>query len=106
MDIDHFKRINDKHGHAAGDVVLKEFAAIISKNIRHADIFGRYGGEEFLLIMPNTNVEQAKSVAENLRHLIANYGNISFGEKISLTISIGISSFSKNFKEKKKRRRG
>ena len=67
LDIDHFKMINDSYGHKFGDFVLKKFAQLIKYNIRKIDIPGRYGGEEFLIILPNTDLHGSTNVAEKLR---------------------------------------
>ena len=69
-DIDHFKQINDKFGHAAGDFALKVFSDKVTENIRDVDIFARWGGEEFMILMPNSNIDNACSVAEKLRDTI------------------------------------
>jgi diguanylate cyclase (GGDEF)-like protein len=73
IDIDHFKEINDSHGHMAGDNMLKEFATILKDNIRETDLFGRWGGEEFLIICPETDIADACNLAEKLRDAIATY---------------------------------
>ena len=65
-DLDHFKRVNDTHGHKIGDEILKEFTRLISANIRNTDIFARWGGEEFVLLLPDTNIETATLTAEKL----------------------------------------
>lgn len=70
-DLDHFKSINDKHGHLAGDAVLKTFANVLSKGVRATDVAARYGGEEFALILPKTPLGSASVVAESLRRAIA-----------------------------------
>jgi polar amino acid transport system substrate-binding protein len=70
FDIDHFKNINDTYGHEKGDFVLKELAKIIKENLRKNDIFGRWGGEEFLILLPNTSYEETLKVAEKLRKII------------------------------------
>lgn len=67
LDIDHFKRINDTHGHFAGDAVLRETAARLRSNMRQYDQIGRYGGEEFLVVLPNCELEQASNQAERMR---------------------------------------
>ena len=67
MDIDYFKSVNDTHGHDIGDEVLKEFASRIAANVRGIDLACRYGGEEFVVVMPDTDVAFAYSVAERLR---------------------------------------
>jgi len=94
MDIDHFKAVNDTHGHDAGDDVLREFAARIRKSIRGIDLACRFGGEEFVLIMPDTDMAVATIVAERLRRRIATepfpiHGGTS---AIDVTISVGIAT--------------
>ncbi|MGE4471917.1 MAG: diguanylate cyclase [Sulfuricurvum sp.] len=87
MDIDHFKRINDTYGHQCGDFALTTVAALLSKHIRDSDIVGRYGGEEFMVICPETQITAAVSVGEKLREAIAQY---DFGIIGHITISIGV----------------
>src|SRR5258708_39034267 len=70
LDIDHFKKINDLHGHLAGDYVLKEVARLIQQRIRRDEVLARYGGEEFAIVLPETTLEGAKSLAEGLREPI------------------------------------
>ncbi|MDZ7818393.1 MAG: diguanylate cyclase [Aliarcobacter sp.] len=93
LDIDHFKETNDKYGHQVGDEIIVEICKIISRNIRESDIFGRWGGEEFIILLPQTNLDSAFIVAENLRKKIENYNFRKVGTK---TISIGISQFNNN----------
>ena len=69
-DSDHFKKINDQFGHDVGDNALKVFTSAISENIREVDMFARWGGEEFMILMPNTNADIARSVAEKLRQIV------------------------------------
>ncbi len=92
LDIDHFKDVNDTWGHLAGDGVLKELAQRIADQVRGQDLFFRIGGEEFAVIMPDTNIEQGKNVAERLRTTIEQqafrWGDASF----SLTISLGLTT--------------
>lgn len=90
IDIDHFKEVNDKYGHHEGDEVILKVVDIISKNIRTEDIFGRWGGEEFILLLPNTTLDKACKVAENIREKIDNH---VFNEVGSKTISLGVSQF-------------
>jgi len=71
VDLDHFKRLNDSHGHAAGDTLLRQVADVLRTNLRGVDVVGRYGGEEFLIVLPETDVDAAASLAEKLRRLVA-----------------------------------
>ncbi len=71
LDFDHFKRINDQFGHDAGDDVLREFAARLRKNIRGMDLLCRYGGEEFVVVLPDSDVEAARAVAERIRTAVS-----------------------------------
>lgn len=87
LDLDYFKRINDNWGHPVGDIILKETAEMISKNIRKSDFLIRLGGEEFLLIMPHTYVEEAIIVAEKIRKEIEAYTNPIVGK---YTASLGV----------------
>src|SRR3990167_7411764 len=70
MDMDHFKAINDTYGHQAGDQVLRQIGAVISASFRQTDIYGRLGGEEFAVLLPNTSLETARSIAEQLLQTI------------------------------------
>ena len=96
IDIDHFKKINDKYGHKVGDKVLKMVAQQIKNLIRGADIPIRYGGEEFVVILPNTTKENAFKLAERLRKTVENNPIEIDGLKIRCTLSIGISSMDDN----------
>ncbi len=93
IDIDHFKRVNDTHGHISGDSVLQAFAACGLRNVRDADVFGRFGGEEFLLILPGTPREAATQLVERLRVKVArhDFGVTSVSER--LTISAGVAEY-------------
>lgn len=95
VDIDFFKVINDVYGHVAGDIVLKSTAHIIKSNIREDDVFIRYGGEEFLIIMPKTGRAEAKRIAERVREAVENAEN----EIQKITISGGLSSYQDNYKD-------
>jgi len=91
IDIDRFKPINDMHGHNSGDAVLRQVARLISRSVRASDAFGRYGGEEFMLILPETTPEDAVNLAEELRNLVMSEPmQIAGGQTITVTISIGI----------------
>lgn len=92
MDIDHFKKLNDQHGHLVGDQILKQFTALCCENIREYDLFARYGGEEFVLLLPNTDTEKAAIVAENLREKTAANSFSYERETYHITVSFGIAS--------------
>ena len=95
LDLDHFKQVNDCHGHAMGDRVLQRFSQILRDQTRGSDFLARYGGEEFIVIMPETSAEEAKVLAERIHQ--ANHRlplpTVS-GEPLFFTVSIGISEFS------------
>ncbi len=92
MDIDHFKAVNDTYGHDVGDEVLKEFAKRISANIRGIDLACRYGGEEFVVVMPDTDMQLAFSIAERLRGSVekSKFSISCAPNKLAITVSIGI----------------
>jgi len=91
VDIDHFKSVNDTYGHAAGDVVLRGVAQTIKGNLRSTDSVGRYGGEEFMLLLTETDVEEGSVLTEKLRNLVARQRFVvAPTQEISVTISIGI----------------
>ncbi|AKU91990.1 GGDEF domain-containing protein [Vulgatibacter incomptus] len=90
FDLDRFKRINDTHGHLAGDAALRHFAAILEPELRRSDLFGRWGGEEFVAVMPGATGDEALAAAERLRALVAR-SPVSFERaSIELTVSIGV----------------
>jgi diguanylate cyclase len=93
LDIDHFKKINDTHGHQAGDRVLKVIGRSIAKRLREVDFFCRYGGEEFLALMPETSVAEALPVLEKIRASIAGAAFNYKEEPLSITLSIGLTEF-------------
>ncbi|MBV8938290.1 MAG: PleD family two-component system response regulator, partial [Alphaproteobacteria bacterium] len=92
MDMDHFKSVNDQHGHDAGDMVLKRLAEIILQSSRSADLVARYGGEEFVVLMPETGLPEAGDAAERLRKTVESTPFNVEGACIFSTISIGIST--------------
>ncbi|HEB92946.1 MAG TPA: sensor domain-containing diguanylate cyclase [Gammaproteobacteria bacterium] len=93
LDIDHFKRINDQHGHRVGDRVLREVAGMIREQLRSTDVLGRYGGEEFSALLVNAEKEKALEIAERIRGVIAaRRFSLEDGGTLSATISIGVSS--------------
>ena len=91
IDIDFFKKINDTYGHLCGDYVLKEVAYLILDNFRKTDLVFRYGGEEFVVILTETNLESAKIPMERLRQKIENYPFTYSGNKVKVTVSAGVS---------------
>jgi len=92
IDIDHFKKINDKCGHSAGDEVLKCLSLTSQGTIRNIDVFGRIGGEEFAIVLPETNLKQATTVAERLRDKLSETNlKVTGSERVPFTVSIGVS---------------
>jgi len=96
IDMDHFKDINDRCGHAAGDHVLQEFARLGRETLRETDILGRWGGEEFLLLMPETPVELAIASLERLRTLVFGIRLPPTGSELQVSVSAGLASFDDN----------
>lgn len=96
FDIDHFKKVNDTHGHQAGDEVIRQCASTLLDCARDVDVCGRYGGEEFVVILSEANTEQAKIFAERLRERIAKLVVTHHETKIQFTVSLGICPLSKS----------
>lgn len=96
IDIDFFKKINDSYGHDKGDFVIKKISTLMEQNTRNSDITARWGGEEFLILAPNCNLNSALMLANNLKELIE---KDDFKIKESVTISIGVSTFNENLKQ-------
>lgn len=99
LDIDHFKKVNDQYGHLAGDMVLVELVNIINKQIRSYDILGRYGGEEFILVLPDTGKEEAYIIVNRILNKIRKNTFIYKDNKINITFSAGIVESSEIDKE-------
>ncbi len=93
MDIDHFKVINDSYGHLFGDFVLKEVCAIALETLRSTDILARFGGEEFILLLPGTDSSGAVAMAERIRYLIEKNTFVQGSQSAKLTLSAGVASF-------------
>jgi diguanylate cyclase (GGDEF)-like protein len=93
-DIDNFKNINDAYGHQAGDMVISSFSQVIRSTIRGTDIAGRYGGDEYCIIFPNTNIDQAVQSLERVRKRIAEYiFRTETGAEVSTSGSFGLAVF-------------
>jgi diguanylate cyclase (GGDEF)-like protein len=92
LDLDHFKRINDEYGHATGDFVLKEFARIARGCVRKSDLLGRWGGEEFLLVMPDTGLDVALAAVERIRQATTRIHGGTLPAAVKVTASAGLAS--------------
>ncbi len=93
IDLDHFKKINDTYGHEAGDLLLKNFTEVLRKNSRKSDLPARLGGEEFALLMPNTDLQQGRVVAERIRQCFQNSVIVYRGMEVRTTLSGGLAPF-------------
>ncbi|HYH95926.1 GGDEF domain-containing protein [Hyalangium sp.] len=99
MDIDHFKQINDEHGHLAGDYVLKQLASTVRTRIRREDVFARYGGEEFAVILPEIDLKGAKLLAEKVRQLVSKQHFTFDKSHIPVTLSLGVAILKPDHRE-------
>lgn len=99
LDVDHFKSINDTYGHLTGDQVLQQIARLLRLNLRESELLGRYGGEEFALVLPNTDKDAAYATAERLRRLVqlAHFETDKGAAALSCTISLGVASYHAGF---------
>ncbi|MGA9926275.1 MAG: GGDEF domain-containing protein, partial [Isosphaeraceae bacterium] len=95
VDLDHFKRVNDTYGHLTGDAVLREAAQRMTRELRRSDVLGRYGGEEFLVVLPGCEASDAQGLAERLRRCIACDPAATSMGKVSFTISLGVATIGK-----------
>ncbi|HEV7514889.1 MAG TPA: diguanylate cyclase [Thermoanaerobaculia bacterium] len=93
-DFDDFKRVNDTHGHLGGDAVLREGAAALRRCLRAGDLLGRYGGEEFLAVLPEVDLEGGRQAAERLRRCLAEHAVVLAGEEVRITASFGVAEIS------------
>lgn len=91
LDVDDFKVINDKYGHIAGDKILQNIASILRANLRETDVVSRIGGDEFIIILKNSDLDSGKAVAEKLRNYIEKESFIIDGMEINVTVSVGVS---------------
>jgi diguanylate cyclase (GGDEF)-like protein len=89
-DVDHFKRVNDTYGHLTGDDVLRGLAAELRQQVRGSDVVGRFGGEEFVVLLPRADADEACKIAERLRHRASVMGVYADSDAVSVTISIGV----------------
>jgi len=94
FDIDHFKKINDNYGHDIGDQVLQGLCKVCKNNLRENDLFARFGGEEFIILLPDTNLEKAQQIADRLCNVVSKTTFITSQGEMTTTISIGVSTFS------------
>jgi two-component system cell cycle response regulator len=92
IDVDHFKRINDQHGHPTGDGVLREMAQVLRESLRAVDALGRYGGEEFVAILPHTGSEEAKQTAERIRQHVQLHRFHAGEHEVRMSISVGVAT--------------
>jgi diguanylate cyclase (GGDEF)-like protein len=90
LDLDHFKSVNDRHGHAAGDAVLAAFAQRMRTHLREDGLFGRFGGEEFAVLLPGVDAEAALAVGERLRLLASEPVLLEDGRTLEVTVSVGV----------------
>jgi diguanylate cyclase (GGDEF)-like protein len=93
LDLDHFKRVNDSHGHAVGDQVLRAFVDRVRAATRRVDILVRCGGEEFVLLMPSTTAEQAKAIADRIRRHVGGDPIVVNEARVAQTVSIGVATW-------------
>lgn len=95
LDVDHFKLINDTHGHQVGDLVLVEVGRRCQQTVRTSDLLARWGGEEFIVLLPNTPVEQAQQLAERMRHAVSATAQVQVRERaVRVTVSVGVAGTS------------
>jgi two-component system, cell cycle response regulator len=91
-DVDRFKQVNDTYGHMVGDAVLRRTATLLQSHLRHEDLVGRYGGEEFLIVLPGSDAQRAFDVAERVRTYVESQSITTSVAKLSLTVSLGIAT--------------
>jgi diguanylate cyclase (GGDEF)-like protein len=92
LDLDHFKAVNDKHGHLAGDMVLRQLATLIRTAVRKDELLARYGGEEFALVLPEADPMQAIRACERVRQVIETHAFVHDGQRIPVTVSVGLAT--------------
>ena len=99
LDIDHFKRVNDRYGHLAGDELLAATASTLVSHVRAGDVLGRFGGEEFVALLPGAGQEQACWIAERLRERVRVIAIPSLGAAATVTVSIGVAELGRDGNE-------
>jgi diguanylate cyclase (GGDEF)-like protein len=92
IDVDHFKSINDQHGHPAGDGVLREMAQVLRETLRAVDALGRYGGEEFVALLPHTGAEEARQTAERIRFHVQRRVFHAGASEVRISVSVGVAT--------------
>jgi diguanylate cyclase (GGDEF)-like protein len=100
IDIDYFKTVNDVHGHLIGDDVLIDVAQLLQRTLRDSDLIGRYGGEEFLALLPMTSLMEAQMLAERLREQVANSDDVKSKYGFGITVSIGVAQITEHDSQK------
>jgi diguanylate cyclase (GGDEF)-like protein len=93
IDIDHFKKINDRYGHQVGDAILREVARLLTGALRSVDALGRYGGEEFVVMLPHTRYDEARQTAERLRAIVEKHVFRAYDRELRLTVSVGVAAY-------------
>jgi diguanylate cyclase (GGDEF)-like protein len=95
IDVDHFKKVNDRHGHLAGDEVLRQLAQCVEGEVRNSDVSARYGGEEFVILLPGTGIEAGRLLAERIRHAVSeeSFEVAGVGAPLPVTVSIGVAEY-------------
>jgi diguanylate cyclase (GGDEF)-like protein len=96
FDLDHFKRVNDSHGHHVGDRCIVMLADVVKSSIRQSDLFARFGGEEFVLLLPETNLAPALQLCERLRQRVEAQRVDTGAGEIAITVSVGLADFQQN----------
>jgi diguanylate cyclase (GGDEF)-like protein len=94
IDLDHFKDVNDSHGHIVGDSVLRQLGDILRDEVRSVDLAARYGGEEFVILLPDTDLEGSVAFAERLRKRVEEHDFAETGDPLRITVSVGVASAS------------
>ena len=95
VDVDHLQRVNDQFGRSVGDKALADVAGVLADTLRMPDKVGRYGGEEFLLVLPHTGLTQAHKIAARIRDAVGNIKLTASGKRVGLTVSIGVTQYTK-----------